>query len=65
MDLLHALLDLVDAVSAAAGFVAFWYTWVRTPRRSLPPPRSPSGADELEQFLRSATSSRSSGDSLA
>jgi hypothetical protein len=65
MDLLHALLDLVDAVSAAAGFVAFWYTWVRVPRRTLPPPRPPSGTDELARFLRSATSSRSAGDTLA
>ena len=28
MDLLNALLDLADAISAAVALVGFWYTWV-------------------------------------
>jgi hypothetical protein len=55
MELLEALLDLVDAVSTAAGIVVFWYTWVAPPRPSLPPPRRPSDPDELARFLRTAT----------
>lgn len=62
MELLDALLDLVDAVSAAAGIVVFWYTWVAPPRPSLPPPRRPSDPDELARFLRTATPG-ASGDS--
>jgi hypothetical protein len=27
MDLLHALLDLADAISTAVGLTAFWYAW--------------------------------------
>jgi hypothetical protein len=55
MELLDALLDLVDAVSTAAGIVVFWYTWVAPRRPSLPPPRRPSDPDELARFLRTAT----------
>lgn len=53
MDLLTALLDLADAISAGVAMAAFWYTWV-VPfnRRSLP--GSASGPDELEQFIRAA-----------
>jgi hypothetical protein len=55
MDLLNALLDLVDAISAAVAIAAFWYAWVVPPERSaLPPPKRSSGAAELERFLRAA-----------
>ena len=64
MELLSALLDLVDAVSAAIGIVVVWYTWVAPPaRHALPPPRRPSAPDELDDFLRSATGGPS-GDPL-
>ena len=63
MELLNALLDLVDAVSAAIGIVVVWYTWVAPPpRNALPPPRRPSAPDELDDFLRNATPSAPSGD---
>ena len=68
MELLNALLDLVDAVSAAIGIVVVWYTWVAPPtgqvlpHRALPPPRRPSAPDELDDFLRNATPSGPSGD---
>jgi hypothetical protein len=65
MELVNALMDLVDAVSAAIGIVAFWYTWVAPPRRAaLPPPRRPSAPDELDRFVHAATT-RSADDSLA
>jgi hypothetical protein len=54
MELLHSLLDLGDAISAAVGWVAFWYTWVGPAGRPTRSP-GPSGAGELEQFLRLAT----------
>ena len=31
MDLLNALLDLVDAISAGVAVAAFWYAWVVPP----------------------------------
>ena len=67
MELLNALLDLVDAVSAAIGIVVVWYTWVAPPSakilpHALPPPRRPSAPDELDDFLRNATPSGPSGD---
>lgn len=55
MELLNALLDLVDATFTAVGWVAFWFTWV-APRRPLPPPAQPSSPDELEHFLGRTTS---------
>jgi hypothetical protein len=69
MELLDAILNLFDAVSAAIGIVVVWYTWVAPPRRSLlPPPRPQSDPDELDRFLhnlRAPTPSRTSGDTLA
>ena len=64
MELLSALLDIVDAVSAAIGIVVVWYTWVAPPpsRHALPPPPRPSAPDELDDFLRSATPGGPSGD---
>ena len=56
MELLNALLDLVDALCTAIGWVAFWFTWVAPPRRPLPPNTQPSSPDELEVFLGEATS---------
>jgi hypothetical protein len=62
MELLSALLDIVDVVSGAIGLVVVWCTWVAPPARSvpphhvLPPPRRPSAPAELDDFLRSATS---------
>lgn len=65
MDLLNALLDLADAISAGVALAAFWYTWVVPPvRRALPPPRNASDPDELEQFVRAATLIRRSGHRL-
>jgi hypothetical protein len=54
MDLLNALLDLADAISAGVALAAFWYTWVvpQDPRRL--PPGSASRPDELERFIRAA-----------
>ena len=57
MELLNALLDLVDATCTAIGWVAFWCTWVAPRRRPLPSPAQPSSRDELELFL-GKTSSR-------
>ena len=55
MDLLNALLDLVDAISAGVAVAAFWYAWVVPPDRSaLPPPKRASEPDELERFVRAA-----------
>jgi hypothetical protein len=63
MELLDALLNLFDAVSAAIGIVAVWYAWVAPPRPGLlPPPRRHSDPDELDRFLRSATPGRTSRD---
>jgi hypothetical protein len=62
MDLLNALLDLADAISAGVALAAFWYTWVVPPaRRALPPPRCASEPDELEQFVRAAALLKPSG----
>ena len=55
MDLLNALLDLADAISAAVALVGFWYTWCCRRTRTLPLPMGASAPDELEQFLRAAT----------
>ena len=55
MDLLNALLDLVDALSAGVAVAAFWYAWVAPPDRGvLPPPKRASEPDELERFVRTA-----------
>jgi hypothetical protein len=54
MDLLNALLDLADAISAGVALAAFWYTWVVPPDPRRLPARSGSGPDELEQFIRTA-----------
>ena len=49
MDLLNALLDLVDALSTGVAVAVFWYAWVVPPDYSaLPPPKRPSEPDELE-----------------
>jgi hypothetical protein len=65
MELLNALLDLVDAISAGFAVAMFWYTWVVVPpgRGALPPPK-PSEPAELEQFVRTAALIRSSGHRL-
>jgi hypothetical protein len=64
MELLNALLDLVDAISAGVGIAVFWYTWVVPPRRgTLPPPRRSEPA-ELEQFVRAATLIKAPGHRL-
>jgi hypothetical protein len=54
MELLNALLDLVDATCTAIGWVAFWCTWL-APRRP-PSAAQPSSPDELELFLGKASS---------
>ena len=40
MDLLNALLDLVDAISAGVAVAAFWYTWVVPPARGAAAPQA-------------------------
>ena len=66
MDLLNALLDLADAISAAVALVGFWYTWVLpADTRTLPLPMSASAPDELEQFLRAATLNKPFGQAIA
>jgi hypothetical protein len=55
MELLNALLDLVDATCTAIGWVAFWCTWVAPRRRPPPSPPQPSSPDELELFLGQTT----------
>jgi hypothetical protein len=65
MDLLNALLDLADAISAGVAVAAFWYAWVAPPaRRALPPPRCASEPDEVEQFVRAAALINPSGRDL-
>jgi hypothetical protein len=54
MELLNALLDLVDAISAGFAVAMFWYTWVVPPVRGALPPPKPSEPAELEQFVRAA-----------
>ena len=66
MELLNALLDLVDATFLAIGWVGFWYTWVAAPGgNTLPPPGRPSDPDELQQFLLAASLKTPSRDRLA
>jgi hypothetical protein len=65
MDLLNALLDLADAISAGVALAAFWHTWVvpADPRRLSP--TSASGPDELERFIRAAALLRPSSHRLS
>ncbi len=66
MDLLNALLNLADAISAAVAMVGFWYTWVQpADPRALALPRSASAPDELERFLRAAALNQPSGQETA
>jgi hypothetical protein len=66
MDLLNALLDLADAISAGVAVAGFWYTWVVPPAsRALPPPGCASGPDELAQFLRAVALIKPSDQRLA
>lgn len=51
MDLLNALLDLADAISAGVAMTAFWYNWVVPPGRHRPSRALPSTPDELERFI--------------
>ncbi len=64
MDLLNALLDFADAVSAGVALAAFWYTWVVPPDRRRLPPGSPSRPEELERFIRAAALIRPSSHRL-
>ena len=66
MDVLNALLDLADAISAGVTIAVFWYAWVRPPDRSaLPPPGRRSETDDLERFVRAAALIKPSRDRLA
>ena len=65
MDLLNALLDLADAISAAVALVGFWYTWVRPGDPRTPLSSSASAPDELERFLRAAALNQPSGQGTA
>ena len=64
MELLNALLDLVDAISAGVAVAMFWYTWVVPPSRGAPPPPRRSEPAELEQFVRVAALIRPSAQRL-
>jgi hypothetical protein len=54
MDLLNALVDLVDAISAGVAVATFWYSWVMPPARGALPPLKPSDPAELERFVHAA-----------
>jgi hypothetical protein len=54
MDLLNALLDLVDAISAGVAVATFWYAWVMPPPRTALPPVKQTGPAELDRFVRAA-----------
>ena len=55
MELVNALLDLADAISAGIAIAGFWYTWVVAPKPgALPPPKRASEPEELERFVRAA-----------
>jgi hypothetical protein len=64
MELLNALLDLVDAISAGFAVAMFWHTWVAPPVRGGLPSPKPSEPAELEQFVRAAALIRPSGHRL-
>jgi hypothetical protein len=66
MDLLDALLNFADSISAAVALVGFWYTWVlpsAPDTRALP--KGASAPDELERFLRAAALNKPSGQEIA
>jgi hypothetical protein len=66
MDLLNALLDLADAISAGVAVAGFWSIWVAPPAsRALAQRRYASGPDELAQFLRAVALIKPRGQSLA
>jgi hypothetical protein len=54
MDLLNALLDLADAISAGVAVAGFWSIWVVPPSSPTPPPQGCASGpdDELARFLR-------------
>jgi hypothetical protein len=55
MELVNALLDFADAISAGVAIAGFWYTWVVPPDHGgLPPPKRASEPEELERFVRAA-----------
>ena len=64
MDLLNALLDLADAVSAGVALAAFWHTWVVPSARRRLPPGCASRPEELERFIRAAALIRPSSHRL-
>lgn len=65
MEMLGALLDLVDAVAGAVGLVAFWYTWV-APRRGRQKPAEPASApSDVDQFVQKASEWRGPGGACA
>lgn len=51
MDLLNALLNLADAISAGVAVTAFWYNWVVPLGRHRLRPARASAPDELERFI--------------
>jgi hypothetical protein len=51
MDLLNAILNLADAISAGVAVTAFWYNWVVPLGRPRFPRALPSTPDELERFI--------------
>jgi hypothetical protein len=66
MDLLNAILNLADAISAAVALVGVWYTWVLpSAPRNLPLPDCLSAPEELERFLCVVALIQSSGRGIA
>lgn len=63
MEMLGALLDLIDAVAGAVGMVAFWYTWVapRSGRRR----HGESAPSDVDEFVQKASKRRGSGGACA
>jgi hypothetical protein len=66
MELVNALLDVLDAILGAFGLAVFWVTWVR-PRRGRKPP-SPEGSGEagdVDRFLHEASERNGGGGARA
>lgn len=65
MEVLGALLDLIDAVAGAVGMVAFWYTWVAPRGRRRTPDEAARAPNDVDKFVREASKRRGSGGACA
>jgi hypothetical protein len=63
MELLGALLDVLDAIAGAFGLATLWVTWVR-PRRSQKPAACGEPAD-IDRFLDEASARGGGGGTRA